>query len=81
MPLPRPPHAIALALLIACTQATAAQPSPQDLLIQAQGEQAAYLETLKSLVSVDTGTGTEPGLAQVSAALVKRLEALGAQVQ
>jgi len=81
MPSPRPPHAIALALLSACTHATAADPSPQDLLKQAQGEQPAYLETLKTLVSVDTGTGTEAGLTQISAELVKRLKALGADVQ
>ena len=81
MPLPRPPHAIALALLIACTQATAAEPAPKALLAQAENEQPAYLQTLKSLVSVDTGTGTEAGLTQVSAELVKRLKALGAEVQ
>ncbi|WP_449433592.1 M20/M25/M40 family metallo-hydrolase [Pseudomonas putida] len=81
MPLPRHPHALALALLLACTQANAAEPSPQELLKLAQSEQAAYLDTLKSLVSIDTGTGTEAGLTTVSAALVKRLEALGAQVQ
>ncbi|MCU0123066.1 M20/M25/M40 family metallo-hydrolase [Pseudomonas vlassakiae] len=81
MPLPRPPHAIALALLIAWTQAPAAEPAPNELLKQAENEQPAYLQTLKSLVSVDTGTGTEAGLTQVSAELVKRLKALGAEVQ
>jgi len=81
MPLPRPPHAIALALLIACTQATAAEVTPKDLLEQAENEQPAYLQTLQGLVSVDTGTGTEAGLTQVSAELVKRLKTLGAEVQ
>ncbi len=81
MPLPRPPHAIALALLIAWTQAPAAEPAPNELLKQAENEQPAYLQTLKNLVSVDTGTGTEAGLTQVSAELVKRLKALGAEVQ
>jgi glutamate carboxypeptidase len=81
MPLPSPPHAIALALLIACTQATAAEPTFTELLTQAENERPAYLQTLKSLVSVDTGTGTEAGLTQVSAELVKRLNALGAEVQ
>lgn len=80
MPLPRPPHAIALALLLACTQASAADVSATDLLGQAKAEQPAYLKTLETLVSVDTGTGTEPGLKQVSAELVQRLKALGAQV-
>lgn len=81
MPMPRPPFAAALALCLACSQAIAAEPTPQDLLKQAQAEQAHYLDTLKSLVSVDTGTGTEAGLSQVSAELVKRLKALGAQVE
>lgn len=69
-----------LALALACAPAQAAEPTPQELLQQAQAEQPHYLETLKTLVSVDTGTGTEAGLKQVGAELVKRLEALGAKV-
>lgn len=71
---------LALALALACATAQAAEPTPQELYSQAQAEQSHYLETLKSLVSVDTGTGTEAGLKQVGAELVKRLEALGAKV-
>lgn len=78
--LSRPPYAMALALCIACSPALAAESSPQDLLTQAQAEQPAYLATLKTLVSVDTGTGTQAGLAQLGAELAKRLKALGAQV-
>ncbi|CRI57523.1 M20/M25/M40 family metallo-hydrolase [Pseudomonas sp. CCOS 191] len=70
----------ALTFALACATAQAADPTPQDLLQQAQAEQPHYLETLKTLVSVDTGTGTEAGLKQVGAELVKRLEALGAKV-
>ncbi|EKT4468708.1 M20/M25/M40 family metallo-hydrolase [Pseudomonas putida] len=80
MLLSRPPYAMALALCIACSPALAAESSPQDLLTQAQAEQPAYLATLKTLVSVDTGTGTQAGLAQVGAELAKRLKALGAEV-
>ncbi|MBF8792630.1 M20/M25/M40 family metallo-hydrolase [Pseudomonas sp. NY15372] len=80
MLLSRPPYAMALALCIACSPALAAESSPHDLLEQAQAEQAAYLATLKTLVSVDTGTGTQAGLAQVGAELAKRLKALGADV-
>ncbi|MFJ4388740.1 M20/M25/M40 family metallo-hydrolase [Pseudomonas soli] len=69
-----------LALALTCATAQAAEPTPQELYSQAQAEQPHYLETLKSLVSVDTGTGTEAGLKQVGAELVKRLEALGAKV-
>jgi len=81
MPMSRPPFALAMALCLACSPALAADPSAEDLLKQAQAEQAHYIDTLKTLVSVDTGTGTEPGLRQVSGELVKRLKALGAEVQ
>lgn len=80
MLLSRPPYAMALALCIACSPALAAESSPQYLLTQAQAEQPAYLATLKTLVSVDTGTGTQAGLAQIGAELAKRLKALGAEV-
>jgi glutamate carboxypeptidase len=69
-----------LALALACATAQAADPTPQELFSQAQAEQPHYLDTLKALVAVDTGTGTEPGLKQVGSELVKRLEALGAKV-
>ncbi|CAI8894616.1 M20/M25/M40 family metallo-hydrolase [Pseudomonas soli] len=69
-----------LALALTCATAQAVEPTPQELYSQAQAEQPHYLETFKSLVSVDTGTGTEAGLKQVGAELVKRLEALGAKV-
>ena len=75
---------IATATLLAlCASAIthAANIPPQQLLSQAQAEQPAYLQTLKSLVSVDTGTGTQEGLEQNSALLVKRLTDLGAKVE
>ena len=75
---------IATATLLAlCASAIthAANIPPQQLLSQAQAEQPAYLQTLKSLVSVDTGTGTQEGLEQISALLVKRLTDLGAKVE
>lgn len=75
---------IATATLLAlCATATshAADITPQQLLSRAQAEQPAYLDTLKTLVSVDTGTGTQEGLEQVSALLVKRLTELGAKVE
>lgn len=75
---------IATATLMAlCASATshAADITPQQLLSRAQAEQPAYLNTLKTLVSVDTGTGTQEGLEQISALLVKRLTELGAKVE
>ena len=72
--------ATVLALVVSAT-VNAADITPQALLAQARAEQPAYLDTLKTLVSVDTGTGTKPGLDQVSALLVKRLQDLGASVE
>ncbi|TFF38622.1 M20/M25/M40 family metallo-hydrolase [Pseudomonas sp. RIT623] len=72
---------LATTLSLALASAQAADITPQDLFKQAQAEQSHYLETLKNLVAVDTGTGTEAGLKQVGAELAKRLEALGAEVK
>lgn len=71
----------AFTLALACATAQAAEPTPEDLLQQARAEQPHYLDTLRALVSVDTGTGTEAGLTQVGAELVERLKALGADVE
>ncbi|KOP54946.1 Glutamate carboxypeptidase [Pseudomonas tremae] len=54
--------------------------SPDELLKKAQAEQKPYLATVKELVDIDTGTGQAPGLKTVSAMLVDRLKALGAEV-
>ncbi|EGH04596.1 glutamate carboxypeptidase [Pseudomonas amygdali pv. aesculi] len=54
---------------------------PSDLLLKkAQAEQQSYLKTVRQLVDIDTGTGQAPGLKTVSAMLVERLKALGAEV-
>ncbi|MDA7011647.1 MULTISPECIES: M20/M25/M40 family metallo-hydrolase [Pseudomonas] len=60
--------------------ANAAELSPDQLLKKAQAEQPAYLDTVRQLVDIDTGTGEAPGLKTVSAMLVERLKALGAEV-
>ena len=72
--------AAALALGLFALPTFAAELQPSELLKQAETEQPAYLETLKSLVAVDTGTGLQQGLATVSQMLVERLKALGAEV-
>lgn len=72
--------AAALALGLFTLPALAADFQPSELLKQAETEQPAYLETLKALVAVDSGTGQQQGLATVSQMLVERLEALGAEV-
>ena len=74
------PIAAAVALCLSSLSAIAAEIKPAELLEQAKAEQSAYIETVKQLVAVDTGTGQAEGLATVSKMLVERLQALGAQV-
>lgn len=74
------PTVAALGFSLLSLGALAADLSPDQLLNKAQAEQKAYLATVKELVDVDTGTGQAPGLKTVSALLVERLKALGAEV-
>ncbi|WP_122869129.1 M20/M25/M40 family metallo-hydrolase [Pseudomonas viridiflava] len=69
-----------IAFSILSASAFAADISSEQLLKKAETEQTAYLETIKQLVDVDTGTGQAPGLKTISALLVERLKALGAEV-
>ncbi|MBV1810884.1 M20/M25/M40 family metallo-hydrolase [Pseudomonas viridiflava] len=69
-----------IAFSILSTGAFAADISPEQLLKKSEIEQTAYLETVRQLVDVDTGTGQAPGLKTISALLVERLKALGAEV-
>ncbi|MEQ7922713.1 M20/M25/M40 family metallo-hydrolase [Xanthomonas sp. WHRI 1810A] len=77
----RSPLAAAMALSLFSLTALAAPLPPDQLLKNAQAEQKAYLATVKQLVDIDTGTGQAPGLKTVSAVLVERLKALGAEVK
>lgn len=81
MPIRRSPIAAAIALSFLSFSALAANLTPDALLKKAEAEQKAYLATVKQLVNVDTGTGQAPGLKIVSALLVERLKALGAEVK
>jgi glutamate carboxypeptidase len=72
--------AAAVALSLFSFTALAAVP-PDQLLKQAEAEQKPYLATVKQLVDIDTGTGQASGLKTVSAVLVERLKALGAEVK
>ena len=74
------PIVAAVALCLSSLSVMAAELKPAELLEQARAEQSAYLETVKKLVAVDTGTGQAKGLATVSQMLVERLQALGAEV-
>lgn len=77
----RSPLVAAMALSLFSLTALAAPLPPDQLLKKAQAEQKAYLATVKQLVDIDTGTGQAPGLKTVSAVLVERLKALGAEVK
>jgi len=46
----------------------------------AEAERPDCLATLEELVSIDTGTGQEPGRAKVQGLPVERLKGLGAEV-
>jgi len=70
----------AIAFSFLSCAAIASELSPDQLLKKAEAEQQSYLATVKQLVDVDTGTGQAPGLKVISAALVERLKALGAEV-
>ena len=80
MSIRRSPIAAAVVLSFLSFSALAADMAPDQLLKKAEAEQKSYLATVKQLVDVDTGTGQEPGLKTVSAVLVERLKALGAEV-
>ncbi|MBI6683786.1 M20/M25/M40 family metallo-hydrolase [Pseudomonas viridiflava] len=69
-----------IAFSILSSGAFAADISAEQLLKKAETEQKAYLETVRQLVDVDTGTGQAPGLKTISTLLVERLKALGAEV-
>ncbi|HEK1684518.1 TPA: M20/M25/M40 family metallo-hydrolase [Pseudomonas putida] len=81
MPIRRSSIAAAIALSFLSFSTLAANLTPDALLKKAEAEQKAYLATVKQLVNVDTGTGQAPGLKTVSALLVERLKALGAEVK
>ncbi|KPX48126.1 hypothetical protein ALO68_200105 [Pseudomonas syringae pv. helianthi] len=74
------PITAAIGFSLLCMGASAAEPSSGQLLKKAQAEQKPYLETVRQLVDIDTGTGQAVGLKTVSAMLVERLKALGAEV-
>ena len=76
----RTPIAVALAFSFLSCTAFANDLAPAQLLKKAEAEQKSYLATVKQLVDIDTGTGQAPGLKTVSAVLVERLKALGAEV-
>ncbi|MBL0389686.1 M20/M25/M40 family metallo-hydrolase [Ramlibacter monticola] len=77
----RLPIAAALAAFLLCTQASAQTAAP-DAAVQraAAAHRQPLLDTLKDLVSIETGSRDLEGLARASDLIAGRLRALGAQV-
>src|SRR3954462_10124329 len=68
----------AFALQAACM--AWAQPA-QDVLAQAKKEKPALIETMKDLVSIESGSRDSEGLDKISALIAERLKDLGAKVE
>lgn len=71
---------LALALLTTPGLLRAADADPA-LLAAARAEEPAVIESLRTLVTMESGTMDAPGLARIAQHLHERLQALGAQVE
>jgi glutamate carboxypeptidase len=70
------------AILAAGLVSTGAQVPPGDPLLQAsRQEQSAYLDTLRELVSIESGSRDLEGLDRLGQVIASRLRALGGQVE
>ncbi len=72
--------ALAGAVAVCFASVAAAQPV-QDVLAQAHKEKPALIETMKNLVSIESGSRDSEGLDKISALIAERLKALGAKVE
>src|SRR5687767_8873359 len=66
-------------LTLAAAGLAAAQAAP-DVRARVQQERAPYLETLRQLVSIESGSADVDGLARIGDLIAGRLRALGGQV-
>ncbi len=72
--------ALAAAVAMACHGAMAAAPDPA-LLDAARAAQPAVVQSLKDMVSIESGSANAQGLARMADYTAKRLQALGAKVE
>jgi glutamate carboxypeptidase len=71
-----------LALLLGLSIVTGLSAAPLEPVRQlAAKEKAPFLDTLRDLVSIESGSGDREGLDKIAALIAARLEALGAQVE
>ncbi|CAD5298380.1 Carboxypeptidase G2 [Bosea sp. 62] len=66
-------------LMLAAVPALAAPQKP--VLDAAEAEKPAYLETLKALVSIESGSRDAQGLATIASLIAERLKALGGETE
>ncbi len=71
----------ALVALLACSAASAFAQPAEPVFSSAKKERAALLETLKTLVSIETGSRNTEGLGQLAALIAGKLKELGGQVE
>jgi glutamate carboxypeptidase len=76
----RPVQALLAAACLAVAAAAHAAPDAA-LLAQAERNTPVLLDTLKELVSIESGSGDREGLDRISQYIAGRLQALGAKVQ
>ncbi|MCD5972768.1 M20/M25/M40 family metallo-hydrolase [Pseudomonas quasicaspiana] len=85
MPLMFSRSALSCALALAVTLGTSslAQAAAPDTRVQSAAEQykEPALKLLERLVNIDSGSGYEPGLTQVSAIIIEELKKLGATIE
>ena len=73
------PLLVALAAL--CISAGVAAQSANPVLTHVQSERQAYLETLRELVSIESGSADVEGLGRIAELIAGRLRSLGGQVE
>ncbi|ALM51795.1 glutamate carboxypeptidase [Halomonas huangheensis] len=72
---------LAMGLAYGMFTATAHAAPQQDVYDAVEQQQQPLLQTLETLVNIDSGTGFVAGLSEVEAVLTEHLEALGAKVE
>ena len=70
-----------LAVLLACCSADVYAQAREAVFDLAKKEKPALLETLKALVSIESGSSDFDGLMKLAAVISERLKALGGQVE
>ena len=72
----------ALSALAIQAQASPAMAAPQEAVLkQAEAQRQPLIDTMKALVSIESGSKDPEGLAEIAALIADRLKALGGEVQ